>query len=99
MLNFFGPKYTPFRYTKIYILDNNEQQAPQIGSSTPLNIHYFVIDRKFSFISVINMEKKAAEMQEVGLKRGIGLMGAVNIIIGVMIGSGNKLYKTTKSNT
>lgn len=28
------------------------------------------------------------DVGEVGLKRSIGLMGAVNIIIGVMIGSG-----------
>lgn len=34
------------------------------------------------------MEKKVPDAEEVGLKRGIGLMGAVNIIIGVMIGSG-----------
>lgn len=34
------------------------------------------------------MEKKVPDASEVGLKRGIGLMGAVNIIIGVMIGSG-----------
>lgn len=35
------------------------------------------------------VEKKQYEDEDaVGLKRGIGLMGAVNIIIGVMIGSG-----------
>lgn len=34
------------------------------------------------------MEEKLPDVEQVGLKRGIGLMGAVNIIIGVMIGSG-----------
>lgn len=41
----------------------------------------------FCIAAAVKEEKKSAN-DEGGLKRNIGLMGAVNIIIGVMIGSG-----------